>query len=427
MTIASAPVPGTTRAARTARTRAEIIAAAHRLFAGRGYRATSLREVALEAGLSHTGVQRHFPTKDALLAAVIDSISRDSEDLMLARMAAGDPGSLDFGSIARHNAEVPGYMPLYAALTGEASTASHPAHDLMRADRARLVAMAVEMLEEAIVHDVVSGDRDPYDETIGILAAWDGLQLLTQYLPDRIDLVPALESYQMLMAFPLGWRDPDAPAAHVESVPVPVVPDRHLPDARSDVGYRTGRARRARIIADATALFARGGYGDTSLSDIAQAAGVSKSTLLHHFASKDELLGAVLVEGDRAQWSRTSHAPGHRAAGELRDLVRRTVEHEIATPGLVEAYVVLSCEAVPADHPAHAYFTDRFRHEIDHVAALLRAAQADGDLPSHRDPESEAIWLVAMWNGLQYQWLYDPDSIDVGARLAAHLDDLLPS
>ncbi|MFG2662572.1 hypothetical protein [Streptomyces sp. NPDC048425] len=66
--------------------------------------------------------------------------------------------------------------------------------------------------------------------------------------------------------------------------------------------------------------------------------------------------------------------------------------------------MVLPCEAVPANRPA----------------------QADGDLPSHRDPESEAIRLVAMYNGLQHQWLYDPDSVNVATRLAAQLDDLLP-
>lgn len=87
---------------------------------------------------------------------------------------------------------------------------------------------------------------------------------------------------------------------------------------------------------------------------------------------------------------------------------------------------VLSCEAVPADHPAHEYFAERFRDGLDHFAALFRTAQEDGELPAQRDPEFEALWLTALWDGLQYQWLYDRSVVDVAAQLSAHLDDVLP-
>ncbi|WP_259607191.1 MULTISPECIES: TetR family transcriptional regulator C-terminal domain-containing protein [Microbacterium] len=87
---------------------------------------------------------------------------------------------------------------------------------------------------------------------------------------------------------------------------------------------------------------------------------------------------------------------------------------------------MLSCEAVPAGHPAHDYFAGRFTRTIEHFAELFRLAQRDGDLPSHRDPEQEAVWLVALWDGLQYRWLYDRDAVDVAAHLRAHLDDVLP-
>ncbi|MCM3778164.1 hypothetical protein [Microbacterium hydrocarbonoxydans] len=44
----------------------------------------------------------------------------------------------------------------------------------------------------------------------------------------------------------------------------------------------------------------------------------------------------------------------------------------------------------------------------------------------HRHPEHEAVWLVALWDGLQYQWLHDRDAVDMAAHLRAHLDDELP-
>jgi len=425
MTTASTPVRGSARSARAAHTRTGIVQAANRLFVERGYRSTSLRDVAAAAGMSLPGLQRHFATKDALLAAVVDSFLLSSETLLLEQVPAGEAGGLYFGLIARNNARIPGYMALYAALNGEASTASHPAHELLRARYARLISLATEAIDDAIRHDVVSSDRDPRAEAIRVIAGWDGLQLLAQYLPERIDVVGMVESRQAMLAYPVGWTDAEDSSVRAQAAPFPPRP-RILDDAPVVVGYRAGRERRTRIVEDATALFAREGYADTSLSDIARAVGVSKSTLLHHYPSKEELLSAVLIERDRSILSRVAHVEAARAADELRGIPGAAAENAVSGPGLIQVHAVLSCEAVPADHPAHAYFVERFREEIEHFVALMRAAQLDGDLPSHRDPEAEGVWLAALWEGLQYQWLYDADSVDVASHLAGHLEDVLP-
>lgn len=52
--------------------RQEILAVARRLFAERGYDATTTREVAAAAGVSDALIYRHFASKDALLRALID-------------------------------------------------------------------------------------------------------------------------------------------------------------------------------------------------------------------------------------------------------------------------------------------------------------------------------------------------------------------
>jgi AcrR family transcriptional regulator len=54
---------------------------------------------------------------------------------------------------------------------------------------------------------------------------------------------------------------------------------------------------KARSIMDsAAALFAKTGYPNAKMQDIAQACGASKSMLYHYFKSKDELLFAMLKE-----------------------------------------------------------------------------------------------------------------------------------
>lgn len=416
---------GSARSARAEQTCADIVAAARRAFVARGYRATSLRDVAAAAGISHPGLLRHFSTKDELLAAVVADIEVVNEAWILERAASEEPGLLDYPGVARHNAGIPGYLALFSALNGEASTSSHPAHDRMRDRYERLVDLSSASIEEAALHGSVDPDRDPRGEAVRLAAAWDGLQLLEQYLPGRVDVIDALERHQEFMSLPSGWRDPEDATPRRDPAPVPPMP--MLAEAvEPEVGYRAGRARRARIVADATALFAAEGYADTSLRDIAAKVGVSKSTLLHHYPSKEELLSAVLRERDQQIESRPVRVATARAADELRQLPAGAADSAATTPGLIEVYAVLSCESLPADHPAHAYFRDRFTDVIDHFAALLRTAQADGDLPSHRDPEFEAIWLVALWDGLQYQWLYDRNSVDVAAHLTAHLADILP-
>src|SRR6185503_1599972 len=49
-------------------------------------------------------------------------------------------------------------------------------------------------------------------------------------------------------------------------------------------------AKRNQVVRQAAALFDDAGYHNTGVADIAAAAGISKPTLYHYFASKDEIL-----------------------------------------------------------------------------------------------------------------------------------------
>lgn len=421
-----------TRSARAAGTRARVVCAARDVFVAQGYRASSLRDVAAAAGISHPGLLKHFPTKDLLLAEVVGEYERAGEEAFLEELETYAAGSLGYASVAARNERMPGYLPLFAALVGEGSTSGHPAHGRMRDRYAHLRALSADALRDAALHGLVDPARDPDGESVRVAAVWDGLQLMQLYLPDRVDLVALLEEQQELLSLPPGWRDASEPIAP-PGAPAPEVPAAVPPMTRrsgddgpgSGEGYRVGRERRAQIVADATALFARDGYADTSLREIAEQVGLSKSALLHHYPTKERLLRAVLEERDRLVSVQTG-AASQRAAEFLCELPLAAAANAENTPGLIEVYAVLSCEALPENHPAHDYFAERFAWALDHFTAVLRAAQADGDLPDHRDPEREAARLVALWDGLQYQWLYERDAVDVASHLAAHLADILP-
>lgn len=73
--------------------RAQILAAATRAFARGGFAATSLDEVAAEAGISRVILYRHFESKSALYRAVLDRVCAR----LIAVVGAGDytPESVD--------------------------------------------------------------------------------------------------------------------------------------------------------------------------------------------------------------------------------------------------------------------------------------------------------------------------------------------
>lgn len=54
--------------------------------------------------------------------------------------------------------------------------------------------------------------------------------------------------------------------------------------------------RRREILDAAVELFARKGYAATSINDILEAVGIAKGTFYYHFAAKDEVMRAVVVQ-----------------------------------------------------------------------------------------------------------------------------------
>jgi AcrR family transcriptional regulator len=81
------------------RSRAAILETALRLFSKQGYRGTSIREIAEEAGISTGNVYHHFPDKEALFRTLLDQYwaAIDSPDFPFNRaLAAGAfPGNLE--------------------------------------------------------------------------------------------------------------------------------------------------------------------------------------------------------------------------------------------------------------------------------------------------------------------------------------------
>jgi AcrR family transcriptional regulator len=90
------------------------------------------------------------------------------------------------------------------------------------------------------------------------------------------------------------------------------------------------------ILDRAAALFARRGYAKTSVQDVADAVGLSKTGLLHHYPSKDALHEAVLGQA-ATLGRRVLDQLGDLPPGPARDLraLEVLVDVALAHPGLV--------------------------------------------------------------------------------------------
>ncbi|AXE77762.1 TetR/AcrR family transcriptional regulator [Streptomyces atratus] len=168
--------------------------------------------------------------------------------------------------------------------------------------------------------------------------------------------------------------------------------------------------RRAEILRATLEVIAERGYRGASLSAVAERVGLSQQGLLHYFPTKEALLVAVLEERD--QWDTGG---GTRSDGTWRiDLLASLVEYNAMRPGIVQTFSALLGESVTEGHPAREFFTRRYTQVRASMATMLRAEYGER-LPGGLTPERAAPLLVAMMDGLQYQWLLDPDSVDMPA------------
>jgi AcrR family transcriptional regulator len=164
--------------------------------------------------------------------------------------------------------------------------------------------------------------------------------------------------------------------------------------------------RRAEIVQAALEVIAERGYRGASMAAVAERVGLTQQGLLHYFPTKDALLVAVLQDRDR--WDAM---PNTRLRVEL---IASIVEYNAMRPAIIQTFSALLGESVTEGHPAREYFTERYTRVRANLAEVLRTEYGER-LPGGLTPERAAPLLVAIMDGLQYQWLLDPESVDMPA------------
>jgi AcrR family transcriptional regulator len=207
--------------------RARILAAAVEEFAASGYRGASVGSIARRAGMSQSGLLHHFPSKELLLAAVIDVRTSDHMDEYLAAKAEDPDLGFMTGMVrlmGRGTRELD-LTRLFTVVIAEATSPDHPAHEWAINRYESVTRTVVEALREAQERQLLRRDFDVDAVAATLLAAMDGLQLRYLLTPDhmRIDQAFAAIAGQMLADLALdtpqaaatiaAWRREHGPGA----------------------------------------------------------------------------------------------------------------------------------------------------------------------------------------------------------------------
>jgi AcrR family transcriptional regulator len=168
------------------------------------------------------------------------------------------------------------------------------------------------------------------------------------------------------------------------------------------------------LLAVAVDVFNERGYDGTSMEDLSQRLGISKSAIYHHVQSKDELLRMAV---DRALDALFAVLAGTRqleapAIAKLEHLVRGSVA--VLQDRL--PYVTLLLR-VHGNTEVERAALNRRRQFDRYAAGLVRQAEADGDVRPDVDPAVTARLLFGMVNSLT-EW-YRPRHSDLADAVCA--------
>jgi AcrR family transcriptional regulator len=191
---------------------------------------------------------------------------------------------------------------------------------------------------------------------------------------------------------------------------------------------RRGVATRQALLDAAIELWSVTGWRGTGIIPVAERAGVTNATLLHHFGTKDNFLLQVLAELDRrtvAYWERQ----GVVGIEYIRRVLTEAGDQP-DHPGLWKLHLKLETENLDPGGPAYDYYVLRHRYVHDAFADAVRAGQASGDIRPRADPDLVAAQILAFMNGMWLHVSHGPKDIpaadvfqDFTNRLIRHLTD----
>jgi AcrR family transcriptional regulator len=170
-----------------------------------------------------------------------------------------------------------------------------------------------------------------------------------------------------------------------------------------------------RLLDAAIELIAEKGFERTTVAEIGERAGYSRSMVRARYGSKEALLESIFgTELDRRLMPKTDQElTGLPWVLARVDHVAQLLDEE---PELTRAFAVMSLEAGVGISSLRAWYTHWLGEYERQMAAHLRQGQRDGTVRAELDPEAEAAHFILTGFGMIFRWTLSPQEFDMAAE-----------
>jgi TetR/AcrR family acrAB operon transcriptional repressor len=185
-------------------------------------------------------------------------------------------------------------------------------------------------------------------------------------------------------------------------------------------------ATREQVLDAAEQVFRQRGVGHASLAEVADAAGVTRGAIYHHFASKAELFEAMMARADMPLDAAfdVARLPVADPLAVVRETAVKALLHLTSCDRVRSIFEVafLRCEYTDELAPVERRHLEERAQCLDFCGGLLEQAVARGQLPDHTDTRLASHLLYAFIGGLMRDWVQAPDSFDLKAAAPQMVD-----
>jgi TetR/AcrR family acrAB operon transcriptional repressor len=174
---------------------------------------------------------------------------------------------------------------------------------------------------------------------------------------------------------------------------------------------------RQSLLEAALKVFSRQGYAETRLEDIADAAGVTRGAIYHHFGSKKELFQELVEEA--SQNSNRAIQEAIQAGGTFLEIARRVLvfsvqllEKDSQFRGVM-ALLTLNSGGSAELAAVREQRVQMSMELVRQVSGFFRMGLEQGAVRADLDPDVAAAAFLSYQNGLVLMYLMAPETIQV--------------
>lgn len=165
------------------------------------------------------------------------------------------------------------------------------------------------------------------------------------------------------------------------------------------------QSRRQQIIDAALTCFARRGFHKTTMQDVVRQAGLSPGSIYCHFASKHDIIVAVVEERHKRESALIERALEKQSFAEAVDRLAADFIAALHAPeeqAWRRLTVQLWAESLH-DRRLAAVVRDGVERPAAILSRLVKRAKASGELPKFLDADAIATIFIAVFQGLVLQ------------------------